>query len=173
MAGHERLSYYVIVAAAGHDATAASIGGGLQGLLEFPDGMAKLRGNLGLLGTAAEEFVRWTAPVKHFMRTPHKPVEWRGTTIPAGDAIMLAFASACRDEAVFEEPDRPRVDRSPNPHLTFGIGPHFCLGKYLAKMDIEAFYRELLPSTISRADCPSAVRCGGAAVPCSPAGSPR
>lgn len=145
MAAHERLSYYVIVATAGHDTTAASIGGGMHGLLEFPDEMAKLRGNLGLLGTAAEEFVRWTAPVKHFMRTPRKPVEWHGTTIPAGDAIMLAFASACRDEAVFEEPDRLRVDRSPNPHLAFGIGPHFCLGKYLAKMEIEAFYRELLP----------------------------
>lgn len=145
MAGHERLSYYVLVSTAGHDTTAASIGGGMHGLLEFPDEMAKLRADPGLLGTAAEEFVRWTAPVKHFMRTPRKPVEWHGTTIPAGEAIMLAFASACRDEAVFEEPDRLRVDRSPNPHLAFGIGPHFCLGKYLAKMEIEAFYRELLP----------------------------
>lgn len=146
MARHEMISYYVIVATAGHDTTAASIGGGLLGLLRNPDQMALLKADPGLLPTAAEEFVRWTAPVKHFMRTPNADVEWHGQTIPAGDAIMLCYASACRDERVFDAPDSFRVARPANPpHLAFGSGPHFCMGRPLANLEIRQFYAEMLP----------------------------
>ena len=139
-------SYYVIASTAGHDTTAASIGGGLLGLLQFPDQLEMLRADLGLLNSAAEEFVRWTAPVKHFMRTPQQDVTWHGTTIAAGEAIMLCYASACRDESVFPDGNQFRIDRKSNPaHLAFGYGPHFCLGKFLATMEIRAFYAELLP----------------------------
>ncbi|WP_323748983.1 cytochrome P450 [Sphingobium sp. JS3065] len=146
MAEREMTSYYVIASTAGHDTTAASIGGGLLGLIQFPEQLAKLRADIGLLGSAAEEFVRWTAPVKHFMRTPRRDVTWHGTTIAAGEAIMLCYPSACRDESVFPDSDQFRVDRKGNPaHLAFGYGPHFCLGKFLATMEIRAFYAELLP----------------------------
>lgn len=145
MARHEMTSYFVIVSTAGHDTTAASLSGGLQALIETPDELTKLRGDLSLLQTAAEEFVRITAPVKHFMRTPNQDVEWHGQTISAGDAVMLCYASACRDETVFADADLLRVDRPPNPgHLAFGFGPHFCLGRALATMEIRSFYRELL-----------------------------
>jgi len=146
MARHETVSYYVIVATAGHDTTAASIGGGLSGLMDDPEELAKLKADPGLLPLAAEEFVRWTAPVKHFMRTPHRDVEWHGTTVEAGEAIMLCYASACRDEAAWIDADRLRVDRSSKtPNLAFGYGPHFCLGRHLASMEIRALFKELLP----------------------------
>lgn len=146
MAEREMTSYYVIASTAGHDTTAASIGGGLLGLIQFPEQLGMLRADLGLLSSAAEEFVRWTAPVKHFMRTPQKDVVWHGTTITAGETIMLCYPSACRDETVFPDGDQFRVDRKGNPaHLAFGYGPHFCLGKFLATMEIRAFYAELLP----------------------------
>ncbi|KFL46574.1 putative cytochrome P450 [Sphingobium sp. ba1] len=146
MAQREMTSYYVIASTAGHDTTAASIGGGLLGLMQFPEQLTKLRSDLGLLNLAAEEFVRWTAPVKHFMRTPQEDVIWHDTRIAAGENIMLCYPSACRDESVFPDAGQFRVDRSSNPaHLAFGYGPHFCLGKFLATMEIRAFYAELLP----------------------------
>lgn len=146
MADREKLSYFVIAATAGHDTTSASIGGGLLGLLEHPEQMRLLRDNrIGLLNSAAEEFVRWTAPVKHFMRTPASDVTIRGKAIPHGEALMLCYASACRDEAVFADADQFRVERTQSPsHLAFGIGPHFCLGRALALMEIRAFYDALL-----------------------------
>ena len=146
MAQREMTSYYVIASTAGHDTTAASIGGGLLGLMQFPEQLAKLRTDLSLLNLAAEEFVRWTAPVKHFMRTPQEDVIWHDTKVAAGETIMLCYPSACRDERVFPDGDQFRVDRPSNPaHLAFGYGPHFCLGKFLATMEIRAFYAELLP----------------------------
>lgn len=146
MARHEIISYYMIVATAGHDTTAASIGGGLLGLLRHPDQMELLRSDPRLLATAAEEFVRWTAPVKHFMRTPNVDVEWHGQTIRAGEAIMLCYASACRDDRVFGDADSLRVARPATPsHLAFGAGPHFCMGRPLASLEIRQFFAELLP----------------------------
>ena len=141
----ELLSYYMIVATAGHDTTSASTAGGLQALIEHPEEFAKLRANPDLLPLAVEEFIRWVAPVKHFFRTPKEGVVIRGQRIPAGDNIMLLFASASRDEEAIPDAGRFLVDRTPNKHLAFGYGPHLCLGKHLAKMEIEAFFRVLLP----------------------------
>lgn len=146
MAANEMTSYYIIMATAGHDTTAASISGGLSGLIDFPDQFAKLRADPNLMATAADEFIRWTAPVKHFMRTSTIDIDLHGRTIPAGEAVMLCYASGCRDETVFDTPDNFRVDRPLNPaHVAFGFGPHLCLGRNLAKLDISAFYGELLP----------------------------
>ncbi len=146
MARREMTSYYVIVSTAGHDTTAASVAGGLHALIEHPDAFARLRGDLGLLPRAAEEFVRYVAPVRHFMRTAKDDTEVGGQRIEAGESLMLCYPSACRDETVFPDGDVLRVDRPPNPpHLAFGYGPHFCLGKPLALMEIRAFYAELLP----------------------------
>lgn len=146
MARREMTSYYVIVSTAGHDTTAASVAGGLHALIEHPDEFARLRADLGMLPRAAEEFVRYAAPVRHFMRTAGEETEVGGHRIAAGESLMLCYPSACRDETVFPDGDVLRVDRplSP-PHLAFGYGPHFCLGKPLALMEIRAFFAELLP----------------------------
>jgi len=140
----ERNSYYVIVATAGHDTTSSSIAGGLLALLQNPDEMARLRADPALLPKAAEEMIRWTTPVKHFLRTATDEAIIRGQTIGAGECMMLCYASGNRDEEVFAEPFRFRVDRDPNPHLAFGFGAHLCLGRVLAKMEIETVFRELL-----------------------------
>jgi cytochrome P450 len=140
----ERNSYYTIIATAGHDTTSSSIAGGLLALMQHPEELARLRDDLGKLPTAAEEMVRWVTPVKHFMRTATEDYELRQQQLRAGDALMLCYASGNRDEEVFDEPFRFRVDRDPNPHLAFGFGAHLCLGRVLAKMELEALYRELL-----------------------------
>ncbi len=140
----ERNSYYVIVATAGHDTTSSSIAGGLLALLQHPDEMARLRADPGLLPKAADEMVRWTTPVKHFLRTATDDAAIRGQAVRGGACLMLCYASANRDEEVFADPFRFRVDRDPNPHLAFGFGAHLCLGRILAKMEIETLFAELL-----------------------------
>lgn len=137
-------SYYLTVAIAGHDTTSATSAGGLLALLQNPDEMAKLREKPSLLRLAVNEMVRWTHPVKHFFRTAAQDYELRGQRIKAGDSLLMCYPSACRDEEVFKEPNQFKVDRAVNPHLAFGIGPHVCLGQYLAKVELTAFFKELL-----------------------------
>ncbi|KZS82190.1 cytochrome [Mycobacterium kansasii] len=141
----ETVSYYLIVATAGHDTTSATISGGLQALIENPDQLQRLRDDLGLMPLATEEMVRWVTPVKHFMRTAAADTVVRGTPIAAGESVLLSYASANRDEDVFEEPFRFDVGREPNKHLAFGYGVHFCMGAALARMEVSSFFSELLP----------------------------
>jgi cytochrome P450 len=117
----------------------------MNALIDDPAAMARLKAEPELCATAADEFVRLAAPVKHFLRTPVRDVEIAGVKISAGETIMLAFASAARDETHFSNPDGVTVDRPANQHLAFGYGPHVCLGKHLARMEIEIFFRRLLP----------------------------
>jgi cytochrome P450 len=141
----KQLSYFILVTTAGHDTTSASIAEGMNALIDDPAAMARLKAEPELCATAADEFVRLAAPVKHFLRTPVRDVEIAGVKISAGETIMLAFASAARDETHFSNPDGVTVDRPANQHLAFGYGPHVCLGKHLARMEIEIFFRRLLP----------------------------
>jgi cytochrome P450 len=141
----ELLSYFIIAATAGHDTTSATIAGGLQALLEHPDQMATLRADMSLLPAAVDEMIRWVCPVKHFVRTASEDVDVGGTLIKKGESVCLLFWSACRDEDMFEYPERFDISRKPNKHLAFGFGPHVCLGQHLAKMEIIAFFEELLP----------------------------
>ncbi len=140
----EAMSYYVIVATAGHDTTSSSTAGGLLALVQHPDQLAKLKADPGLMPSAVDEMIRWTTPVKHFFRTATEDYELRGRKIKAGDALMMCYPSANRDEDVFDEPFAFKVDRSPNRHLAFGYGPHLCLGQYLAKIEMRVFFKELL-----------------------------
>ena len=139
------LSYYVIVASAGHDTTSAGIAGGLLALLENPDQLARLTNEPALIGTAVEEMIRWVTPVKEFMRTARADTEVRGGPIKKGEAVLLSYVSANRDEDVFYEPNTFDVGRDPNKHLSFGYGVHFCLGASLARMEMNSFFSELLP----------------------------
>ena len=141
----ETVSYYAIVAAAGHDTTSAVISGGLHALIEHPDQLARLRDNPGLMPLAAEEIIRWVTPVKEFMRTARDDTTVRGVPIAAGESVLLSYASANRDEDIFEDPFRFDVGRDPNKHLAFGHGVHFCLGAALARMEVNSFFAELVP----------------------------
>jgi cytochrome P450 len=138
------LAFLVMVA--GHDTTRNAISGGLMALLEHPEELEKLRRDHSdaALRTAAEEIVRWTTPVNHFVRTAVEDYELRGQTIRAGDSVALFYASANRDEEVYDDPWSFRIDRTPNPHLGFGIGEHFCLGAHLARMDLRVFFRQFV-----------------------------
>ena len=141
----DTLSYYAIVASAGHDTTSAGIAGGLLALIQNPDQLARLKADPSLMGTAVEEIIRWVVPVKEFMRTAQADTEIRGVKIKKGDAVLLSYVSANRDEDVFENPNKFDVGRDPNKHLSFGYGVHFCLGASLARMEINSFLSELIP----------------------------
>jgi len=140
----EALSYYLILALAGHETTSATIAGGVLALIQHPGELAKLRSDPNLIGPAADEMLRWVSPVKHFFRTAAQDYTLRGQKIRAGDGLMMCFPSANRDEEVFEDPFAFRIDRTPNPQMAFGYGAHACLGQHLAKMEIRAFFREWL-----------------------------
>ncbi len=141
----DTVSYYLIVATAGHDTTSATISGGLHALIENPDQLARLRDNLELMPLATEEMIRWVTPVKEFMRTAAEDTSVRGVPIAAGDSVLLSYVSANRDEEVFADPFRFDVGRDPNKHLAFGYGVHFCMGAALARMEVNSFFTELLP----------------------------
>jgi cytochrome P450 len=137
-------SYYVIIATAGHDTTSSSIAGGLEALLRHPDQLGRLRDNPSLGASAVEEMIRWVTPVKEFMRTATEDRTLGAQTIPAGDAVYLAYLSANRDETVFDDPFLFDVARTDNRQLAFGYGVHFCLGAHLARLEMRIFFEELL-----------------------------
>ncbi|MEM7098523.1 MAG: cytochrome P450 [Pseudomonadota bacterium] len=139
----EAISYYVIVATAGHDTTSSSTAGGLHALIQNPDEFRKVQDEPRLIPFTVDEAIRWVTPVKHFMRFAQEDYQMRGKTIKKGDALMMMYASANRDEDVFDEPFKFKVDRRPNRHVAFGHGAHHCLGNLLAKMEMRHLYQEL------------------------------
>ena len=144
--GHrEAMSYYAIVATAGHDTTSSTAAGGLRALIENPGEMAKLKADPALIPQAVEEMIRWVTPVKHFMRTATEDCELGGQAIKAGDGLTLFYWSGNRDERVFDDPFAFKVDRATNPQVAFGHGVHLCLGLHLARMELRALFAELLP----------------------------
>jgi len=139
----ETFGYYLITFTAGHDTTKNALVGGMRALVERPDQLDKLRANPDLVSSAVEEVVRWTSPVNYMQRTAACDTEVGEQKIPEGDALLLFYSSANRDEDVFEDPFTFRVDRHPNRHLGFGIGEHFCLGAHLARRSQRALFGEL------------------------------
>jgi cytochrome P450 len=141
----QTFSYYVIVATAGHDTTSSSLAGGLRALIAHPEQLRLLRDNPKLIDNAADEIIRWVTPVRHFLRYAQEDYTLGATTLRAGERVLLSYLSANRDESVFENPFRFDVIRhNANQQLAFGIGVHFCLGAHLARMELRAFFRELL-----------------------------
>ena len=137
------MGYFLIVASAGHDTTSSSTAGAIHALMHNPDEMKKVRNNPGLMPSMVDESIRWVTPVKHFMRTATKDYDLRGTTIKAGESVMLLYPSANRDEEVFDAPFEFHADRRPNRHLAFGHGAHHCLGNLLAKAEMRILYEEM------------------------------
>jgi cytochrome P450 len=141
----EAVGYYVLVATAGHDTTSSAISGGLHALLQYPDQLRRLTDDPSLVATAVDEMVRWVSPVKHFMRTAVQDTTVRGVPIKEGQAVLLSYPSANRDEDAFTDPDTFDVGRTPNKHVGFGFGAHYCLGTHLARLEGRALYAELIP----------------------------
>jgi cytochrome P450 len=140
----EILYFCQLLVLAGNETTRNAISGGLLALLEHPEEMARLRANPVLLPIAIEEMLRWTSPVAHMVRTATRDVEIRGQQIKAGERVLMWYPSANRDEEVFAEPYRFDIGRTPNDHLAFGFGEHFCLGTGLARLEIRVMFEELL-----------------------------
>ena len=136
--------YFNIIATAGHDTTSYALTGGMLAFLQYPEQLAKLRANPDLMPLAVEEILRWTTPVKHFARTAVDDCVVAGKEVKASDYLLLSFPSASFDETIYDDPYTFRIDRKPNRHLAFGTGPHVCLGQYLARFELQSFFRELL-----------------------------
>jgi len=150
-AGGEQLSeaelamFLIQLLVAGNETTRNLISGGLVALSEHPEQWAALRADRSLAPAAVEELLRWTTPVISFLRTATEPVTVRGQAVAAGDPVLLLYASANRDEEVFgPDAGELRVDRHPNPHVSFGFGPHFCLGAPLARLEARVVLEALL-----------------------------
>jgi cytochrome P450 len=141
----DAVSYYLIIATAGHDTTSSSTAGALWALAERPAELAKVKANPELIPGLVDESIRWTTPVRHFMRSVSQDTEVAGRPVKKDDWFMLCYPSGNRDETVFDDPLEFRVDRSPNRHLAFGYGAHLCLGQHLAKMEMRILWEELLP----------------------------
>jgi cytochrome P450 len=138
-------TYFVLLATAGNETTRHTITHGLLALLEFPEEMERLRSEPELAKSAAEEMLRWATPVHHFRRTVAKDTELAGTPLKAGDKLTTWFVSGNFDEAVFEDPYRFDIGRTPNRHMAFGPGGiHHCMGAHLAKLEIRITFEELL-----------------------------
>jgi len=139
----ETLGYFLITFSAGHDTTKNALVSGMRAFLDNPDQFEKLKREPEVLDAAVEEVLRWSSPVNHMKRKLTRDYELRGQKLRAGDWVVMFYASANRDEDVFEAPFEFRVDRKPNPHLAFGIGEHFCLGANLARRSQRALLAEL------------------------------
>jgi cytochrome P450 len=139
-------AFLILLASAGNDTTKQATTHAMMALVENPDQRDWLMADFeNRIGAAVEEFVRYASPVMQFARFATEDTEINGQAVDAGDKVGLFYCSANRDEAVFDEPARFNLQRSPNPHLGFGGGgPHFCLGNQLARTEMRNLFRELL-----------------------------
>jgi cytochrome P450 len=140
----EILYFCYLLILAGNETTRNAISGGLLALFDHPEQRRKLQADPSLMLTATEEIIRWTSPVTHMARTATRDVELRGETIYQGDQLIMWYPSVNRDEDVFPDGDVFNVARSPNEHLAFGIGEHFCLGAGFARLEVRVIIEELL-----------------------------
>jgi cytochrome P450 len=139
----EFASFFVQLVTAGNDTTRGMLSSGLWAFLSHPDQLAELRADPELLPGAVEEVLRWANPLHYFRRTALQDTVLRGQEIRAGDKVAMWYTSANRDEDVFPDPHRFDIHRHPNPHLSFGLAQHFCLGVHLARLEGRVFFEEL------------------------------
>ena len=136
--------FFRLLLGAGHDTTKNLLSNGTLTLIEHPAERRRLQGNPALIPGAVEEMLRFTPSVLYFRRNAARDTELRGKKIAAGDKVVLWYVSGNRDEEVFRDPDTFDVRRSPNDHLSFGGGGHFCLGASLARLEARVAFEEIL-----------------------------
>jgi cytochrome P450 len=137
--------FFLLLVDAGGDTTRNLVAGGMNALFDHPDQRARLAADLDRLPMAIEERLRWTSPVIYMRRTATTATELGGQSIQAGQKVVMYYGAANRDPRAFDEPERFDIGRSPNEHVAFGGGgPHFCLGSHVARVEIEAMFRQLL-----------------------------
>jgi cholest-4-en-3-one 26-monooxygenase len=137
--------FFLLLAVAGNETTRNLIAHGMLALIEHPEQRARLVADPSLLPSGIEEMLRWGTPVMHFRRTAQRDIEILGQPVAEGQKVVIWYISANRDEAVFTDPFRFDVGRTPNEHISFGGGgPHFCLGANLARLEIRVIFEEVL-----------------------------
>jgi len=136
---HESL----LILIGGDETTRHVLSGGMYQLATHPDQWAALVADRGLMPGAVEEMLRWVSPIKNMARTVTADVDYGGQTMAAGDEVLLLYPSANRDAAVFDDPMAFDIRRSPNEHVAFGFGPHFCLGNSLARLELSIMFDRL------------------------------
>jgi len=142
-------NYFLLLVVAGNETTRQAISHSMKALIDHPDQLQWLRDHPDKMQVAVEEFLRIASPVYHFRRTATRDVELQGQQIKAGDKVVMWFASGNRDDAKFEDPYAVRLDRMPNDHMTFGKGPHTCMGSNLARFEMRILFETLLPRIAS------------------------
>lgn len=140
----ELVANLVLLFVAGHETTTNWLGNGLLALLRHPDQMIRLRQKPELMATAVEELLRYDSPANINARVNHQEIEMGGQTIPTGSLIFCMLGAANRDETIFAEPNRLDIGRNPNPHVSFGGGPHYCLGAPLARLEAQIAFNQIL-----------------------------
>jgi len=145
LTSHEFDVFFLMLTVAGNETTRHAASGGMLAFFEHPDQWQRLVRDPSLIGSAAEEMVRWASPVNLFRRTATRDLELGGQRIAEGDKVVVFYASANRDEKVFDRPGEFDIGRDPNPHIGFGGGgPHFCLGRHLAALELRVLLRALV-----------------------------
>jgi cytochrome P450 len=144
LAGAELEMFFFLLTVAGNDTVRSAAPGGLLALAEHPEAYALLREDRVELPSAVEELLRRHPPVLTFRRTAGQDTELAGRRIRAGDKVVVFHASANHDERMFTDSDRLDLSRTPNPHVSFGDGPHVCLGAHFARLQLRLLYREVL-----------------------------
>ncbi len=152
----EMISTAILLFGAGFETTTNLLGNGLNALLDNPDQLARLRADLSLMPTAIEEFLRYDGPVQVDARTVLEPTTLHGVDLSPGQTVITLLGAANHDPNRFADPDRLDVSRTDNPHLSFAIGIHFCLGAHLARLEAEIVLTRLLErfSHLERASAP-------------------
>lgn len=140
----ELLMESLLILIGGDETTRHVLSGGMYELLRHPDQLQLLAREPARIPVAVEEMLRWVSPVQNMARTATRDVELRGRRIAGGQKLLLLYPAANRDPAVFPDPQRFDVTRTPNNHVAFGIGAHFCLGANLARLELRVFFEELL-----------------------------
>ncbi|MCB1328955.1 MAG: cytochrome P450 [Maritimibacter sp.] len=137
-------NFFCLLVAAGNDTTRYSIAAGIQALAHQPELLGQMQEGGEIWKTAPDEIIRWATPALYFRRTATRELEMHGQTVREGDKVLLWWASGNRDETVFDDPFRVKLDRAPNPHVSFGQGgPHVCLGMHLARLEVRILFQEL------------------------------
>jgi cytochrome P450 len=146
LSGRDLDNTFAILIVAGNETTRQAIASGLLVFAQEPEQWQLLRSDPGLVPTAVEEVLRYSNPVWHFRRTATRDTELSGTAIRGGDKVVVWYGAANRDPEVFPDPHRFDVRREPNEHATFGrVGPHYCLGAHLARLELTVLLEELVP----------------------------